>query len=145
MAFRPEHVAISVSDIGRSIEFYINVLGLKTERKIDAPPESGLGAIVGLPGCSAIIAHLTPTDGTPFMLELFQYRDPIGRPAARGKTQADIGISHIGFASTDARADYARLRELDVECLGAPVEFRPGVWVFYFRGPDGEVCELRET
>jgi len=25
------------------------------------------------------------------------------------------------------------------------VEFRPGVWIVYFHGPDGEVCELRQV
>jgi len=24
------------------------------------------------------------------------------------------------------------------------VEFRPDVWVAYFYGPDGEVCEIRQ-
>jgi hypothetical protein len=32
-----------------------------------------------------------------------------------------------------------------VRFLGKPVEFRPGVWIFYFFGPDGEVCEMRQT
>jgi len=145
MGFTPEHVAISVSNLERSIGFYGDVLGMRLDRTIDAPPERGLGEIVGLPGCSARIAHLFPADGSRFMVELFEYRDPVGRPIAKDLTQADLGISHLGFTSRDARADYARLRELGVECLGKPFEFRPGVWVFYFRGPDGEVCELRET
>ncbi len=141
----PEHVAISVSNMERSIGFYTSVLGLRVARTIDSPPERGLGRIVGLPGCSAVIAHLVPEDGSQFMVELFEYRDPVGRPLARERSQADIGISHIGFASPDVRADYARLRELNVEFLGEPVEFRPGVWVVYFRGPDGEVGELRQA
>jgi len=145
MGFTPEHVAISVSNLDRSVAFYVEVLGMRLDRTIDAPPERGLGRIVGLPGCSARIAHLVPADGSRFMVELFEYRDPTGRPLATDRTQADLGISHVGFTSHDARADYARLRERGVVCLGEPVEFRPGVWVFYFRGPDGEVCELRET
>ena len=145
MRVTPEHVAISVTSLERSKQFYAEVLGLHVAREIDSPPERGLGEIVGLPGCSARIAHLVPADGSAFMVELFEYRDPLGRPVARDRTQADIGISHIGFASSDARGDYRRLQELGIECVGAPVEFRPGVWVFYFRGPDGEVCELRET
>ena len=148
---RPEPVAISVGDLERSIGFYSRVLGFSLERVIDCPPERGLGQIVGLPGCSARIAHLaSPASGSPaprssFMVELFEYRDPVGRPLGRDRTQADIGISHIGFSSADARSDYRRLRELGVECIGEPVEFRPGVWLFYFRGPDGEVCALRQT
>ena len=145
MGFTPQHVAISVSSLERSIEFYSGVLGLHVERTIDSTPDRGLGEIVGLPGCSALIAHLVPNDGTPFMVELFQYRVPVGKPLGQDHTQADIGISHIGFTSIDARADYRRLQELGVGCIGAPVEFRPGVWVFYFMGPDGEVCELREA
>jgi hypothetical protein len=31
-----------------------------------------------------------------------------------------------------------------VEFISAPVEFRPGVSVVCFRGPDGDVCELRQ-
>lgn len=140
-----EHVAISVGDIERSIEFYQGVLGLRLVRRIDSTPERRLGEIVGLPGASALIAHLGSADGGGFMLELFQYRNPAGRPLAQERTQADIGISHICFSSSDARADYAHLQEFGVECIGPPVEFRPGVWLFYFRGPDGEVCELREA
>jgi glyoxylase I family protein len=141
---RPEHVAMSVTDLDRSIAFYRDVLDFRVEREIDSTPERGLGRIVGLPGASARIAHLVPSDGTPFMLELFQYRDPVGKPSSK-RTQADIGITHIGFTSSDARADYRKLVALGVDCFGEPVEFRPGVWVVYFRGPDGEVCELRQS
>jgi catechol 2,3-dioxygenase-like lactoylglutathione lyase family enzyme len=143
-AFTPEHVAVSVSDLERSIAFYTSQLGFSVERIIDASPKMRLGDIVGLPGCSARIAHLVTEAVDSFMLELFEYRDPRGRPIAAVRSQADIGISHIGFTSQDARKDYRRLRENGVKCLGAPVEFRPGVWVFYFYGPDREVCELRQ-
>lgn len=149
----PEHTAISVSSLERSIEFYTTVFGLQVNRTIDSPPESRLGEIVGMPGCSARIAHLGPAarDGQDpaavpqLVIELFEYRQPVGRPLARERTQADHGISHIAFSSPDVRADYRRLVELGVTCLSEPVEFRPNVWVVYFRGPDGEVCELRQS
>ncbi len=144
----PEHTAISVSNLDRSIDFYTSVFGLQVNRTIDSPPESRLGEIVGLPGCSARIAHLGPAsgDGVPqLVIELFEYRDPAGRPLARERTQADHGISHIAFSSPDVRGDYRRLVDMGVECLSEPVEFRPDVWVVYFRGPDGEVCELRQS
>ena len=151
----PEHTAISVSSLERSIEFYTTVFGLQVNRTIESRPESRLGDIVGLPGCTARIAHLGPAqaggagttdEGEPLLvIELFEYQDPAGKPLARERTQADLGISHIGFRSPDARGDYRRLVERGVECLSEPVEFRPGVWVFYFRGPDGEVCEMRQS
>ena len=137
-----EHTALSVQDLERSLAFYRDLLGMEVQRIIESGPEMGLGDIVGIPGCSARIAHLK--SGT-FMLELFEYTDPRGRAIPAGRTQADHGFSHIGFTSTDARADYGVLKNAGVEFLGDPVEYRPGVWVVYFRGPDGEVCELRQS
>ena len=52
---------------------------------------------------------------------------------------------HLGFTSLDVRAEYSRLRKMGVTFFGEPLEFRPDVWIVYFYGPDGEVCELRET
>ena len=136
-----EHVALSVSNLDRSIRFYCDILGLKVIRIIDCPPERGLGKVVGLPGCKARIAHL---DAGATMLELFEYEDPRGRGIPDNHKQADQGLTHIGFSSTDARQDYLRFKQEDVRCFSEPIEFRPGVWIFYFYGPDGEVCELKQ-
>ena len=135
-----EHTALSVADLDRSLAFYRDLLGFQLARLIEPREDGLLSAITGLPGARARIAHLTLGDQ---MLELFEYLEPRGHPAPR--TQADPGFIHIGFRTDDARGDYERLRALGVEFLSAPVEFRPAVWVAYFRGPDGEVCELRQT
>ena len=135
-----EHAALSVSDLDRSIAFYRDHLGLRLVRVIEPDGGSRLGDIVGLPGCLARIAHLESEKG---MLELFEYRKPLGR--RRRRNQADLGFSHVGFATADIHAEYDRMREGGVEFFNAPVEFRPGAWVVYFRGPDGEVGELRQT
>ena len=137
-----EHVALSVADVERSIAFYRDLLGFTLLRIIESPPAMRLGDVVGLPGCAARIAHLQ-LGGT--MLELFEYQDPRGRPIPPDRTQADQGFIHIGLRSSDARADHARLEASGVRFIHAPVEFRPGVWIAYFRGPDGEVCELRQS
>jgi catechol 2,3-dioxygenase-like lactoylglutathione lyase family enzyme len=135
-----EHAALSVSDLDRSIAFYRDRLGLRLARVIESDAGSKLGEIVGIPGCRARIAHLESEKG---MLELFEYRKPRGR--RRRRTQADIGLSHIGFATADIHGEYGRLRDAGVNFFSPPVEFRPGAWVAYFRGPDGEVGELRQT
>ena len=137
-----EHVALSVADMERSIRFYCDVMGMRVTRIIESTPDKGLGDIVGMPGCSARIAHLLSGS---FMFELFQYLDPEGRPIPPDRTQADHGFVHISFVSTDVAGDVARLREEGVESLGRAVEYRPGVWVAYMKGPDGEVFELRQT
>ena len=135
-----EHTALSVSDLDRSIAFYRDHLGLRLARVIEPDKNSKLGEIVGLPGCLARIAHLESEKG---MLELFEYRQPRGR--LRRRNQADLGFSHVGFATADIHAEYDRLRQAGVSFLSAPVEFRAGAWVVYFRGPDGEFGVLRQA
>lgn len=141
MITRVDHVALSVADLERSLSFYRDLLGFSVERIIESTPEKRLGDVVALPGCSARIAHLRRGDT---MFELFEYLEPRGRPIRADETQADHGFIHACFRSTDTRADYARLKSRGVEFLGEPVEYRPGVWIVYFRGPDREVCELRQ-
>jgi catechol 2,3-dioxygenase-like lactoylglutathione lyase family enzyme len=137
-----EHVALSVADLDRSIAFYRDQLGFTLMRIVESPPSMRLGDINRLPGSAARIAHLKLGAA---MLEIFEYQEPRGRGVDSERTQADHGLIHIGLKSSDTRADYARLVALGVQFFHEPVEFRPGVWVAYFHGPDGEVCELRQT
>lgn len=137
-----EHVALSVSNMERSIAFYCETLGLTFVRMLEMGPDSLLQKVTAQPGCTARIAHLYTGS---FMLELFEYRTPEGKPIPRDERQADHGFSHIGFRSSDARADFQTLKAKGVEMFSDPVEFRPGVWLFYFYGPDREVIELRQT
>ncbi len=142
MITKIDHVALGVSDLERSIAFYRDILGFSVTRVLEPNPDLPLAKVVGMPGASARIAHL---DLHGQMLELFQYLSPEGRPIPSDYRQADKGYIHMGLTSDDARADYRRLQEHGVRFFSEPVEFRPGVWIFYFYGPDGEVCELRQT
>lgn len=137
-----EHVALSVADLDRSIAFYRDVIGLEVIRIIKCGQEMPLGEVTNMPGCIASIAHL---QSGPNMLELFEYKQPHGRKISHDRKQADYGLIHLGFTSTDVRNDYKRFKELGIKTFSDPIEFRTGVWLFYFYGPDGEVCELRQT
>ncbi len=134
-----EHTGLSVSSLERSISFYRDMLGFQLSRIIECPPDIRLGEVVGLPGCDARIAIMTLGDKT---IELFEYFDPRGRPIPQERTQSDIGFSHLGFVSADIHADYDRLKSGGVAFYNEPLEYRPGVWVAYFYGPDGETCEI---
>jgi catechol 2,3-dioxygenase-like lactoylglutathione lyase family enzyme len=137
-----EHTGLSVSNLDRSIAFYRDLLGFSVLRIIECPPAMRLGDVVGLPGCTARIAHLTLGES---MLELFEYQDPRGKAIPDDRTQADQGFIHIGLRCTDTRAEHQRLKGHGVRFVHEPIEFRPGVWIAYFHGPDGEVCELRQS
>jgi glyoxylase I family protein len=136
-----EHPALSVADLDRSVAFYRDNIGFHVIRILEPRDDPKLGAIAGLPGARARIAHLKFGDN---MLELFEYVHPRGRTLPSEPRQCDHGWIHIGFRSDDVRADAARLQAQGVKLLSDPVEFRPNVWVVYFRGPDGEICELRQ-
>jgi catechol 2,3-dioxygenase-like lactoylglutathione lyase family enzyme len=137
-----EHPALSVADLDRSVAFYRDILGFRVIRILEPREDAKLGTIAGLPGAKARIAHLQFGDN---MLELFQYVQPTGRALPADRRQCDHGWIHVGFRSDDVRADATRLKTQGVSFISDPVEFRPGVWVAYFRGPDGEVCELRQS
>jgi catechol 2,3-dioxygenase-like lactoylglutathione lyase family enzyme len=136
-----EHAALSAADLDRSVAFYRDVLGFTLVRVIEPRDDGMLGRIAGLPEARARIAHLEFGDN---MLEIFEYVSPRGAPVPHERRQCDHGWVHLGLRSDDVPGDCARLRARGVEFVSEPVEFRPGVWVVYFRGPDGEMCELRQ-
>jgi len=135
------HVGLSVSDMERSVEFYRDIIGMEVVLELDISDDR-IARVVGVPGTRCRITHLKLGDG---VLELFHYYEPVGENKARGMRQCDYGIVHIGFEVDDFHNRLRRLQKNGVEFLGEPVEFRPGVWVLYFKGPDGEVCELHDV
>ena len=135
-----EHVALSVSDLDRSIDFYCNHLGFELVRKMEG--KDPVGKVVGMQGCKVTIAHLGLSSN---VLELFHYTDPVGDLIPPERKQADKGFSHMGLRCSDVRGLYNRLRDIGVRFISEPVEFRAGVWLCYFYGPDNEVIEIRES
>ena len=107
MIKRLEHMALSVADIQRSIDFYCGVLGLELVRQLDCGAETSLGKVVGLPNCSAKIAHLMCGET---MLELFEYTSPRGESMPPARPQADHGFVH-GIAAHGHRPIGQALRQ----------------------------------
>lgn len=142
MELKLEHTALSVSNLDRSIAFYRGLLGLELICIIECLANPKLGCVVGIPGSSARIAKLKSGN---VILELFEYLNPRGRPIPSDGTQADNGLTHLGFTSEDIRADYKKLKAQGVRFYSEPIEYRQGVWNVYFYGPDGETCELRQS
>lgn len=136
-----EHTALSVSDLDRSLAFYRDLLGMNVVFEVDFSDET-LGIVNGLTGCKARVAHLALGDS---VLELFEYREPEGRPLARERRQCDTGFIHIGFRVTGIHEHYQRMKQAGVRFFSEPLEVRPGTSIVYFQGPDGEVCEMRQV
>jgi len=142
MALTMHHVGLSVSSLDRSIAFYRDVLGFELLRIVECPVEGRLGDVARLPGACGRLAHLALGGA---VLELVEFAHPRGRPLAAECTLADVGFSHICLSSSDIQADYAALSSRGVRFHTEVIEYRPGVFMAYFYGPDGETCELRQA
>lgn len=136
-----EHVAISVGNIERSLAFYRDFIGMEVIMDLNITDDR-IGRVVGIPEARCRIVHLRLGQT---VLELFCYTNPAGTNKADAMRQCDHGLIHIGFKVTDFHGEVERLKAGGFTFLGEPVEFRPGVWIVYFRGPDGEICEFRQT
>lgn len=139
MIKRMDHVALSVQDMERAIAFYRDVLGF--EKVFDRAFDEPMARLIGEPGTRARIVHMRLGEQT---LELFHYYHPVGRPRRPDHRQSDLGLTHIGFLVEDFERTMQHLVSRGVRFLGEPVEIRPGVYVAYFYGAEGEVCEIRE-
>ena len=134
------HVGLGVSDMKRSLEFYKDFLGMEVLMELDISDDR-IGRVIGVKDATCKIAHLQLGDA---ILELFEYTNPKGQNKAKGISQYDQGLIHIGFEVDDFHTHMKQLKNRNIQLLGEPVEFRPDVWVAYFYGPDGEVIEFRQ-
>lgn len=134
------HVGLGVSNMEKSLQFYRDFLGMDVLMELDITDDR-IARVIGVEGAVCRIVHLQSGEG---VLELFEYRNPKGKNTACNTNQFDHGLIHIGFEVEDFHEEIDKLLQKGIEMLGEPVEFRPGVWVAYFRGPDGEVCEYRQ-
>ena len=136
-----EHVGLSVSNMERSLVFYRDFIGMKVVLEVDFSDER-MEKITGIHDAKCKIVHLQLGNT---ILELFQYYSPIGKPIPPERRQCDNGFTHIGFGVTEIRAQVKQLKKRGIKLLGELTEVRPGAWVVYFYGPDGEVCEFRQV
>lgn len=117
-----DHVAISVSDVEKSLEFYTKVLGLKiTQREYQKP-----GAEYFL-------------DCGPSLVGLIQ-----GDRAGEKHLLQDGGLGGNHFSFRVHTKDFDRIVE-EVKARGIPITFfkkRDRSWSLYFLDPDGNKLEL---
>jgi catechol 2,3-dioxygenase-like lactoylglutathione lyase family enzyme len=139
MITRADHVGMSVQDMEKCIAFYTEVIGM--EKVFDRVFEEGMAKLLGIPGTKVRIVHMKLGES---VVELFDYEYPEGREPRSDRTQADFGLTHIGFMVEDFWGTYQHLVDHGVRFLADPVVIRAGVTVAYFHGAEYEVCEIRE-
>lgn len=114
---RSHHIAVATPNLKRLVDFYTNVLAL---------PEVG---------------HIGPTitfiDIGGTRLELIEKPD-----ATEPQEENRKGPMHIAFEVDDVQKTYEEFKAKGVEFYIPAREARPGLWVAFFRDPDGNALEF---
>ncbi|MCB1258456.1 MAG: VOC family protein [Microthrixaceae bacterium] len=118
------HLDLSVSDVDASTQWYVDVLGLKVLKRIEAPDRT---MVVMIHPATSLIIGLNQHSFVP--VETFDERN--------------VGLDHVGF-NVDERSALDELAEhltgLNVE--HSPVEDTPVGTALVFRDPDNIQLEF---
>ena len=151
-----DHVAVMVSDLGRSLRFYHDLLGLDfvaSEEHDDRPNGGPVSTMTAFPVVQIREYRLRPAggvnghariEGQGFTVDLIEWispKSPVGRYPIN-----QVPSSHICFGVESVPATYEMLVEAGVEVVSPPVRFDgEGEWhVLFFYDPDGNLIELNE-
>lgn len=121
-----DHIAINVSDIQKSKDFYGRVLGFKPLNSVD---------------CGEFIIHYYQLPNGS-RLELFDYQ---GNANTKSREDSDTGLRHLAFQVEDVAAHERLLREAGV-VITLPTCDLPnlGARVLLFLDPNGVTLEFCE-
>ncbi|HSD25811.1 MAG TPA: VOC family protein [Vicinamibacteria bacterium] len=140
-----ESVGFTVSDLDRSVRFFVEVLDFA---KVDEQEVEGEAweRLTGVFGMRARVARLR-LGGEE--VELTEYLAPRGRPIPGDARGNDRSFQHVAIVVSDMERAYRRLREHRVAHASSGPQRLPdwnasagGIEAFYFRDPDGHFLEL---
>lgn len=127
------HIALSVSNLDKSVGFYRKHFGLKCVEKY-AHKDSGF-----------TIAILKKGDIT---LELFEFKSYRPLPKYRKKLGNDLktlGVKHFSLEASDITKMYKALKKAKVRFATDISTFDSGQRYFFIRDPDGILVELMQA
>jgi|SRR6516162_1367153 catechol 2,3-dioxygenase-like lactoylglutathione lyase family enzyme len=140
-----DSVAITVSDLDRSVEFYSRVLNFQKIGEYEAAG-AGYEHLEGVFGVRIRAARMQLGNEK---IELTEYLAPKGRPAPVDSRANDGWFQHIAIIVSDMDKAYAWLRQNKVQHASSGPQRLPdwnknagGIQAFYFRDPDGHFLEI---
>lgn len=145
---RVDHINIVVSDMERSLAFYVGLLGMHITFEVELEG-AWIETVTGLSGVSARCVFCQPLAGGA-RFELLQYRSPSGETLAATTLPNTAGLRHVALEVDHLDAWYTRLRAAGVPFLSAPVTVPFGVAgsvrkrLCYLHDPDGVLVELAD-
>lgn len=144
-AMRLDHVAITVSDLKRSLRFYRDQLGLREQSSHTLEGQT-ISRMAGKARVRMKVVRLVCPETPEVQIDLQQYLEPKGRQS--DSKLGDIANSHLCIEVADIAKMYARLTAAGVQFVSPPVEFdlkaEGKIGCVFFMDPDGYVLELTE-
>jgi catechol 2,3-dioxygenase-like lactoylglutathione lyase family enzyme len=137
---RIHHVGISIRDMDRSIRFYRDNFDMELVIEREYSGEK-FDKVAGMSGAEAKMAMLRLGDT---LIELFEFKKPLGRAVRQYLWPCDYGITHIAFEVEDIWKKYEELVAMGVDFNCPPQDVREGVRATYMKDPDGNMLELVE-
>lgn len=140
-----DHVAVTVSDMERSLAFYCDLLGLKEVEQHHLEGET-ISKMAGKPDVIMEVVRLEAPETPGVLLDLQQYVTPEG--SVSDAQLGDVAHSHFCFGVPDVWAAYTDLTSKGVEFVSEPVSFDLEwgiVYVVFFKDPDGFILELMQV
>src|SRR5947208_7324621 len=138
-------VAITVSDMDRSVDFYSRVLTFQKMSDVEVTGEE-VEHLSGVFGVRIRVVRMMLGDES---IELDEYLAPRGRPIPVDSRSNDRWFQHIAIIVSDMDKTYAWLRQNKVEHASSGPQLLPnwnknagGISAFYFKDPDGHPVEV---
>ena len=138
-------IALTVSDMDRSVAFYSSVLRFQKVGDTIAAGE-GYDRLQGVPGSRMRVVRLRLGVDT---LQLMAWAGPPGRPAPADARSNDRWFQHVAIIVSDMDSAYAVLQAHGVRRVSPAPQRLPdwnpnagGIRAFYFRDPDDHPLEI---
>lgn len=139
---RLTHVGIGVSDVGRSLRFYRDLLGFRFEHElhVEGEPSDTLLRLKGVVLDAVYLAR----DGV--RIELLRFASPPA-PPRRERAMHEHGLTHLSFRVADLEATLAALRAAGERVLDDTLIRIPayGSAACFIVDPDGQLIELVQS
>lgn len=135
------HTGFTVSDLGRTVAFFQDVLGYELTSMAPRDP-AFIGHVTGVEDAEIMVAYLR---GFGHTLEVFEFTGPAGRGSVRPRA-CDVGFFHIALFVDDMDAAITACESYGVHPIDAPIQVKTGPnegrMIVYLRDPDGITIEL---
>jgi catechol 2,3-dioxygenase-like lactoylglutathione lyase family enzyme len=136
------HTSFTVSDMERSVAFYRDILGMRVVwDSVQAGVEFKGEVADNLTRCPGTALHIVFLGINEKLVELVEYA-PRGKQMVENKA-SDTGSAHVCFKTENIQELHKRLSAYGTQLHCAPQNLG-GVWVMYFRDPEGIILEAMQ-